>query len=149
MKKKYFPMFVDMSNKKILMVGGGNIAARRIETLLIFADDITVIAPDVCEKMSLLIEEGSIKWISRNWEESDTGGYDIILAATNNSLINSQVYDMAKEEDAPVNVADDKSKCDFFFPAIINKEELTIAIGTDGTNPKRTKDIKEKISEVL
>jgi len=149
MKKAYFPMFVDLSEKRILVIGGGRIAARRINTLLLFAENIKVVAPRICEELSELEQQGKIVWVKRGWKEADTVGMDMVLAASDNSAVNHRAVVFCNESGILVNSADDKKKCDFYFPAIVEKDDLIIGIGANGENPAKVKAARQQLEDLL
>ncbi len=109
--KPYFPMFVDLSDKKIVVVGGGNIATRRVKTLLSFTRNITVVAPQMTAELLELGKTGKIEALLRPVKRQDFEFAYMVIAATNDWKVNEQVYRVCKEEGVYVNVADDKEKC--------------------------------------
>ena len=140
MEKAYFPMFVDISEKEILVVGGGKIAARRIRTLLDFTVHITVITPALDEKLRQYADLEKFRWVQRKYRESDITGSDkpdIVLAATGD--VNAEIGRLCRSLGICVNVADKKEMCDFYFPSIVKTEEVVIGINSGGANPGATK----------
>ena len=131
--KRYFPMFIDLSDKKIVVVGGGNIATRRIRTLLQFTRNITAIAPKSTMELQELGKTGYVNLITRPVKRSD---FDM-------------AYRVCKEEGIYVNVADDKSKCDFYFPGIYMKDEVVIGITASGLDHSRAKKVRLAIQEAM
>lgn len=152
MEKAYFPMFVDISEKEILVVGGGKIAARRIRTLLDFTVHITVITPALDEKLRQYADLEKFRWVQRKYRESDITGSDkpdIVLAATGDTEVNAEIGRLCRSLGICVNVADKKEMCDFYFPSIVKTEEVVIGINSGGANPGATKRTREKIEEWL
>ena len=152
MEKAYFPMFVDISEKEILVVGGGKIAARRIRTLLDFTVHITVITPALDEKLRQYADLEKFRWVQRKYRESDITGSDkpdIVLAATGDTEVNAEIGRLCRSLGICVNVADKKEMCDFYFPSIVKTEEGVIGINSGGANPGATKRTREKIEEWL
>ena len=135
--KRYFPMFIDLSDKKIVVVGGGNIATRRIRTLLQFTRNITAIAPKSTMELQELVKR------------SDFDMAYMVIAATNDWKLNDEIYRVCKEEGIYVNVADDKSKCDFYFPGIYMKDEVVIGITASGLDHSRAKKVRLAIQEAM
>ena len=136
--KRYFPMFIDLSDKKIVVVGGGNIATRRVRTLLQFTRNITAIAP----KCTMELQELPVK-------RSDFDMAYMVIAATNDWKLNDEIYRVCKEEGIYVNVADDKSKCDFYFPGIYMKDEVVVGITASGLDHSRAKKVRIAIQEAM
>ena len=152
MEKAYFPMFVDISEKEILVVGGGKIAAGRIRTLLDFTVHITVITPALDEKLRQYADLEKFRWVQRKYRESDITGSDkpdIVLAATGDTEVNAEIGRLCRSLGICVNVADKKEMCDFYFPSIVKTEEVVIGINSGGANPGATKRTREKIEEWL
>jgi siroheme synthase-like protein len=148
-KKKYFPMFIDLSDKKVVVVGAGTIAKRRIRTLVEFTDHLVVIAPEVNQELKVLEEEGRITILRKHYEREDIYDASLVIAATSDNKTNQEIYTACKCLGIPVNVFTDKDKCDFYFPSIISDEELVIGISTSSRERKRTKEMTEQIRSLL
>ena len=146
---RYFPMFVDLYDKNIIVVGGGKIATRRIRTLLQFTRNILVIAPEMTPELIELCNAGFVKYKHRKVKRSDLTDAYIVVAATNDRKINDDIYHICKEEGIYVNVISDKEKCDFYFPGIVMQEELVIGITASGLDHRKAKHLCEKISDVV
>ena len=140
-EKKYFPMFVDLT-----VIGAGNIAKRRIETLLSFAGTIEVIAPDACERIKELAKEGRLVWKEKEYDREDLYDADLVLSATNNEKVNNDVYSACKCLGISVNTASNRMKCDFYFPSILQKEETVIGLNSAG-NPAKTKNVRKEMQK--
>lgn len=148
--KEYFPLFVTSKSKRVLVVGGGKIAQRRILTLLKFEFSVTVIATEIQEELFKIADVEKLELVKKAFDERDIDrGYDYILAATNNRQINSQIGKLAKEKDILVNVADCKEECDFFFPGVIIHEEAVIGVTCEGKSHSRAKDVAGKIRNLF
>ena len=145
----YFPLFVDIRDKKILIAGGGTIAQRRAETLVKFGACITVIAPVVSEGIKELASQGRLNIQQRPYETGDCQGAWMVLAATDDPQINEQVCREGKEAGALVNNASGRTQCDFYFPGIIKKGEAVIGINAGGRNHKRAKELRIRIEKSL
>ena len=149
MERPYFPMFVDLTGKNVLVAGGGKIALRRVKTLLSFGAIIHVTAPELCEELSELERQGKITAEHREYQPGDTAGYDLVLAATDSRKINRMIWEECRERGVTVNVADDKSLCDFYFPSVVMTEEAVIGINSGGEDPSRVKELRKKIQGFL
>ncbi len=137
----YFPMLYNLDNKKILLVGGGNIAAHKLEILLKFNADITI-----------LTSEANIDFdnvIIKDFEEADVENYDIVIGATNDEKVNASIYSACKKRKIPVNIVDDKDKSDFIFPAMTVKKNLIVAVSTMGASPTAASKIRDGIEKNL
>ena len=164
MERPYFPMFVDISGKKILVLGGGQIALRRIRTLLKFRADIRVIAPELCSGLKQLEEEGKIRVEHREYmegdipeEDSQTDPFrkgngqrtDIVFAATDCREVNYRIWKECRKAGILVNVADDRKLCDFYFPSVVMTEKVVIGINSGGSDPGTVKRTREQIEKIF
>ena len=138
-----FPMFFDLHGRKVVVVGGGNIAQRRIAVLLEFGAEVTIIAPEVSA-----VPEGAA-WTRRPYETGDLEGAFFAVAATNNRQVNHQVGVDAGLLRIPVSVADCLQECTFFFPAICRGENLVAGVVSDGTHHHETARAARAIRKTL
>lgn len=148
-KKLFFPLFIDLSEKKIVVIGGGNIAQRRVETLLPFTQNILVVAPEATDKIKNLDSDHQIQWIRNTYHESILDGADIVLAATNDPFCNEAVAKDCKAKKIPVNTAHNKDLCDFYFPGISIKDPIVAGVTANGLSHKGAKKARECISRAL
>lgn len=142
-----FPLFVDLKNKKCVIIGAGLVAYRKIEILLRYEARLCVVAPTVCAKVEQLHKEGLLTIEQRYYHSSDLSNAFLVIAATADSLTNTMVYEEAIRRNIPVNVVDEPQKCTFYFPSIIKRGELSIGISTHGKFPALSKRLRKRISE--
>lgn len=133
-----FPLFIDLRDKKITVIGAGKIAQRRIATLLKYGADITVIAPEHTKKIRELADEGKLSLKERNYQGGDLSGSVLAVSASDSRGVNHRVYEEAKELSIPVSIADEKDECSFYFPAVIQKENISIGLVSDGSDHSKT-----------
>lgn len=148
-QKLYFPMFVDLSDKKAVVVGAGTIAKRRIRTLIDFTDHLVVIAPEVNKELKDLEAEGKLTILRKNYEREDIYDAALVIAATNDKKVNQDIYSACKCLGILVNVCNDKNKCDFYFPGIISDEDLVVGISASGRDHKKSKAMTEQIQKLF
>ena len=148
-QKPYFPMFVDLSGKRIVVIGAGVIASRRIHTLLAFTDHLVVIAPKIASELLELESRGLLSICKKPYDREDIYDADIVIAATDDPQINNDIYSVCKCIGITVNVCNDKNKCDFYFPGIVRKENLVIGVSTSGTDYEATKHMTQKIRNFI
>lgn len=148
-KKPYFPMFIDLTEKKVVVAGAGTIAKRRIRSLLNFTNHLTVIAPEVNKELKSLEAEGLLTILKRKCEMEDFYSADLVIAATNGAQINNAIYDTCRKQGILVNVCSDKQKCDFYFPGIAMKDQVVVGITASGKDHKRAKALVEQIRSIL
>lgn len=151
----YFPFFVELEGRRGVIVGGGKVASRKVEKLLWFGADLTVIAPDIetcVKKQGELLQEdaaGSLHFRERAFLLEDLQEADFVVAATDDEALNGRIADYCKERRIPVNVVDDREKCTFFFPALVKDGPLTVGISTDGKSPFASAWVRREIAEML
>ena len=147
--KPYFPMFIDLSDKNIVVVGGGNIATRRVKTLLSFTRNIRVIAPKVTMEMMELGKAGYVELVKRPVKRSDFNMAYMVIAATNDRKLNDEIHRICRQEGIYVNVASDREQCDFYFPGIYMQDELVVGITASGLDHKKARRVREEIQKAL
>ncbi len=143
----YMPMMYNITNKKILIVGGGKIALQKVNVLLDFDCQITLIAPDIHEQIK--IQKDKIKVINRTYQTNDLNGADIVICATNDKAANYVIYQEAKAKNLLVNVVDYPDLCDFIFSCYIKKGDLTITINSSGSSPTVCQLMKQEILPLI
>lgn len=141
-----FPMFVDLSQKSVLIVGGGQIALHKAKALEPFGPRLFVVAPDVDTAFD---EMPSVTVRRKEYSEDDLKGMDMVVAATDDYCLNAQVAADAGKHQLPVNVVDEPDLCGFYFGSMITEGDLTVAVSTDGASPAAARELKKRIREVL
>ena len=147
--KPYFPMFIDLSDKNIVVAGGGKIATRRVRTLLKFTRNITVVAPKVTQELMDLGKAGTITLHNRSVKRSDFAAAYMVIAATNDWKLNDEIHRVCREEGIYVNVASDREACDFYFPGVYMRDEMVVGVTAGGLDHKKAKRIREEIQKAL
>ena len=142
----YFPMFVQLKNKKCLVIGGGRIALRKIEVLKDFEADVTVIAPEMIPQIRQI---DKIRRIFRTFMEEDFKEAELVVAATNDQKVNSEISKICMQRKIPVNAVDQKEDCSFIFPSYVKEGEVVAAFSSGGQSPMITQYLKEKIKPNL
>lgn len=146
----HFPLFINLRNRKIVVIGGGNVAARRVETLVNFGASVTLIAPEISEGIAELYRQGKINVIMREYKKGDLKNTFIVIIATNKREVNDMAAKDARELNILVNRADNREDCDFFFPAIFSDEDIVGGIISKyGRNHNTVKEKAAKIREFL
>ena len=148
-EKPYFPLFVDLSATRVLVVGAGKIAARRVQTLLDFAGSVTVVAPAVCEALEQLAAAGAVTLRRRAFEEADLDGAGMVLAATDDAALNAHVAALCRARGIPVNVGSDKALCDFYFPGVARRGSVVVGVTASGTDHAEAKRVTAAVRKVL
>lgn len=142
----YFPFFVDVENQNCLVVGGGVVALRKIEKLLPFNPNITVVSPKVHKE---ILSIKNINIIKRKFDFNDLKEKSFVITATDDKVLNKEIYNSCKENNIPVNTVDDKDNCSFIFPALAKNNGVTVAISTSGKSPLYAKYLRKKIESLI
>jgi precorrin-2 dehydrogenase/sirohydrochlorin ferrochelatase len=145
MDPNYFPVFLQLKNKLCVVVGGGDVASRKVASLLECAALVRVVSPAVSSHLEHFADNGRIELCHRAYEQADVLGAGLVIAATNNVNVNRQVAQDCEKYNIPVNVVDDPNRCDFIVPAVIRRGPLTLAISTGGTLPAMARKIRETL----
>lgn len=146
----YFPLFIDLADRKILVIGGGNVAERKVETLLRFNAHITLIAPSLNQEINKLAQDHQITVINREVQFEDLNkGYDLCFITTDNEKLNHDLASYARSLNILVNTADDPKYCDFYFPAIVKRGDLVVGVGSNGKAPAVSREVRKRVSELL
>jgi len=145
----YFPMFMDMSNLKVLVVGGGAIATEKLEKLVDFTKEITVIAETISPEADCLIKDHCLTCYARLYRAGDIAGFDIVIVATDTVALHRAIYEESRGSRILVNSVDNTDYCDFIFPSYVKKEDLTIAFSTGGTSPAFAKYIRRHFERII
>jgi precorrin-2 dehydrogenase/sirohydrochlorin ferrochelatase len=143
----YYPVFLEMKDRRCVVIGGGVVAERRVEGLVAVGANVTVISPAITERLRNMLTQGAIRHVAREYRTGDRAGYDLVFVATDNSEINAAVAAEAPSLRIWVNSADDPDHCDFILPAVIRRGELAVAVSTGGVSPAATRAIREELDE--
>ena len=150
----WFPLFINLENKKILVIGGGKVAAKKIEKILEYGADITVVTENVVEEKLLKLE--NVKIENNQKIENDKAkieklvkGYFLVIAATNNEELNENIANVCDSNGMLINNVSSKIKMNAMFGGIVKNSEFQIAISTSGKNCKRSRAMKSEIQKVL
>lgn len=133
----YFPMFFNVKGRKVLLIGAGNIALRRIETLLSFEADVTVVSPECKTEILQYQNMGRIHLLKQSYaSDLIASDYFMLIAATNSEQLNRKICEDGKKAGILVNNASDKKQCDFYFPAIVRQGDIVAGVCAGGKNHK-------------
>jgi siroheme synthase-like protein len=155
MKKKrdgvmaYYPVSLNVRGRKCVVVGGGEVAQRKVKILLEHGADVEVISPALCSELGQLAESGEIGVRNRAYETGDLDGSFLAIAATGAAVINRQVVAEARSKQILVNVVDDTEYSDFIVPSYLRRDGLTIAVSTSGQSPALARKIRTRLEEEI
>ncbi len=145
----YFPAFVKLDNKKILIVGGGKIAYEKLGHLLDFTPSISLIAKEFCDDIISVIEDNTLEYDQRAYRTGDIKGFDIIIIAVDNLSLQAEIYGESRQYRSLCNAVDSVDYCDFIFPSYIKKGDLTLAISTSGASPALAKQLRIYLQKII
>ena len=148
-KSGFFPIFINLNKFPCLIVGGGKVAYRKVQSLLDFKANITVISPKFCKPLIELAKANKIKIINKSYSKENIKNFKIVVCATNNENINKTVYSDCVKEDILINVVDKPLLCDFIMPANVKRGDLTISVSSQGKAPFYVKVIKKKLEAII
>ena len=147
----FYPAYVNLQDRKCLVVGGGAVAERKVVAMLLSGGDVTLISPDATKLLTFLAHIGTIRWHKRQLESGDTDGYFLVCAATDFTDINSAVFTEAykKNKIRLVNVVDVIPQCTFAAASVVTDGDLMLSISTSGKSPATSRRIREHFEEML
>lgn len=145
----YLPVMLDVSGQKIVVIGGGTVAERKVQSLLEAGAAVTVISPALTAVLSGLAGEGRIQWAARGYKYGDVSGAFLVYAASGDPTVNESAAAEAKALGLPVNVASHADAGNFITPGVLRRGRLTVAVSTSGAGPSAAAEITAQLAEVL
>lgn len=137
---------VGLEGRRIIVIGGGAVAARKVQTLLEAGANITVISPEFCQDLyALQVDSGRIEMVARHYQPGDLEGAFLVIAATDDPPVNEAVWEESQRHNCLVNIVDDPAHCNFIVPAVVERGDLKIAITTGGASPALARRLREQL----
>lgn len=146
---RYFPLFADLRSQRVLVVGGGTIAERKVRLLLEAGACVELVAPGLTEWLERSRGEDTVSWLAREFDPSQLTGVAIVVAATSDPAVNARVAAAARGRQVLVNVVDDAELSSFIVPAIVDRSPLVIAISSGGAAPVLARHVRERLESLL
>jgi precorrin-2 dehydrogenase / sirohydrochlorin ferrochelatase len=143
----YYPIFLNLQGKRCLVVGGGEIASRKVQGLLEAGAVVVVVSPALTEPLLALAQQGAIQYAARSFQDNDVAGCALVIGATNQPAVNDAVGQAARQRGIWVNIVDTPVACDFIAPAIVRRGALQIAISTGGNSPTLAQRIRAQLEQ--
>lgn len=143
------PIFFNIKNRHCVVIGGGDVATRKVTMLLKADAAITLISPEICHELNTLVDEKKIKYVRASFEKSQLKDACLVIAATDDAQVNEAVSLAAKEKNIPVNVVDAPDLCTFTMGSIIERSPIVIAVSSEGNAPVLARYIRTKIETML
>jgi precorrin-2 dehydrogenase/sirohydrochlorin ferrochelatase len=142
-----FPMFVKLSGRKCVVVGAGQIAEGKAAGLLRAGAKVVVVAPEASERIQAQARAGKLSWLARTFAASDLEGAFLTIAATDSAETNRRIFQCCTECGVLCNVVDDPEYCDFFYPAVVRRGALQIAISTEAHSPALARRLRRELEQ--
>lgn len=151
MKKNYpyYPIYLDIEERDVLIIGGGNVCARKAETMLKYGARVTVVSPEFTDEIEEWAKAGTVTIRRKTYEESDLEGASIVIASTDDQCINGRIARDCRRRKIPVNVVDVTHLCEFIVPAIVERGSIQIAVSTGGKSPALARTLKEDLQRAI
>ena len=145
----HYPVLLDLSSARVLVVGGGAVAARKVDSLVECGGRPAIVAPVLLPRLVATVEKHGLPWHARGYEPGDVRGYQLAVAATDRPEVNSAVAREAHQVGAWVNVVDDPDASTFHVPATVRAGEVTVALSTGGASPLLARRLRERMEGVV
>jgi len=139
----FMPLYIDIKKQKILLVGGGNVATAKLEKLLFYTQNITLITPTLTKKSEGFVQNYNLNLYKSAYQKGDILPFTVVIVATEKLWLHRTIYEESRGKNILVNSVDRGEYCDFIFPSIVHKGDLTVAFSTNGISPAFTKTIAD------
>ena len=147
---KLYPVNLKIKGQRCLLVGGGKIGHEKIQNLLASEAIVDVVSPQLIPEMELLCSQNKFRWISREFIPADVSDlYVLIIACTNNPLVNQEIYDLSVHSGKLINCVDEPERCNFYVPSIVQCGDLQISISTSGKAPLLSKSLRQHFENIF
>src|ERR1700719_195099 len=143
----YIPIFIDVTGRECVVVGGGEVAARKVESILEAGAHVTVVSPRLSPAMAAIVDKGLATHLARNYERGDIRGCVLVYAATDDPKLHRELVAEARALGIPINVVDVPELCTFISPAVVNRGDLQIAISTGGASPAFAARLRRELED--
>jgi len=148
-KFPYYPIFLDIEGHDVLIVGGGEVCARKAETMLRYGARVTVVAPDISPEIEQWASSGRLAVRRKSYDRADLDGASIVIASTDDPCVNGRVARDCRRRKIPVNVVDVTHLCEFIVPAIVESGSIQLAVSTGGKSPALARTLKEDLRKFV
>jgi len=145
----YYPLLLSLEGRSCMVVGGGKVAEGKVEGLLAAGGDVTVIGPNLSERLLAWFEKGRIGWRPRSYQKGDLDGCLLVVAATEDRHVNEKVWQEAQEHSILLNAVDDPSHCNFILPAVHRQGDLVVAVSSSGLAPAFSVWLRDRIARSI
>jgi len=144
---KYYPLFLNIADRRCVVVGGGDVAERKVERLLDFGAKVIVVGKELTPALESMKKEAKINHIDADYDKAVIDGAFLVIGATDRDEVNARISQDGREMGILVNIVDDPNKCDFVLPSVLKRGDLLIAISTGGKSPALAKKLREDMEQ--
>ncbi|HVT43117.1 MAG TPA: bifunctional precorrin-2 dehydrogenase/sirohydrochlorin ferrochelatase [Thermoanaerobaculia bacterium] len=148
-KYPYYPIYIDLENRDVLIVGGGNVCARKAETMLRYGAKVTIVSREVNDEIGEWEKDGKVTVHLKAYDASDLTGRSIVIASTDDPCVNARVARDCRRSRIPVNVVDVTHLCEFIVPSIVEQGSIQVAISTGGKSPAIARTLRERLQQTI
>lgn len=145
---QYYPIFMDLKDLPVLVVGGGSVALRKVQTLLHHGALVHIVSPRLVPELRELIDDQTCFWLEKDYSSEDIQESMLVFSCTEIEEVNAQVAGDAKAQHRPVNVVDDPEKCSFIVPSIMERGDFKIAVSTGGSSPIVARQVRAELQDL-
>ncbi|HEX8619975.1 MAG TPA: bifunctional precorrin-2 dehydrogenase/sirohydrochlorin ferrochelatase [Thermoanaerobaculia bacterium] len=148
-KYPYYPIYIDIENREVVIIGGGNVCARKAETMMKYGARVTVVSPEFTDEIEGWAKEGCLALKRKYYDHSDIATANMVIASTDDTTVNEQIAHDCRARRIPVNVVDVTPLCEFIIPAIVESGSIQIAVSTGGKSPAIARTLKEDLQRAI
>jgi len=145
----YFPLFLKVTDRPCLVIGGGKVAARKIQQLRRAGARVTVVSPRSCDEVLAYVNAGEVTYVHRDFQDEDLNGMVLVIAATSNKVVNRHIAELAERQRTPVNVVDCPELCSFIVPSIVDRSPVQVAVSTGGSSPVLARLLRARLESFI
>ena len=141
----HFPIFLEMTRRRCLVIGSGAVAERKVASLLEAGAEVAVISPEASDNILRWSKDKSVEYIARRYQPGDLTEFELAFVATDDRAVSAQVFKEGRNLGVWVNAADDSARCDFILPSVLRRGDLTVAVSSGGRSPALARTIREEL----
>ena len=145
----FLPIFLNVRAQPCLVIGGGEVAARKVELLLKAQANVTLVSPELCKTLAALHRSGKFTHVAETFRAEQIGGQRVVIAATDDEIVNRAVAEAASARNIPVNVVDRPELCTFIMPAIIDRSPVVVAVSSGGASPVLARLLRARLESLV
>jgi precorrin-2 dehydrogenase/sirohydrochlorin ferrochelatase len=146
---KYYPIMLDIRSRRAIVIGGDRIAAEKAAALVVSGAQVTILSPDLGPEVIALHEQHGVDLRQKAYEPGDLAGAFVVVAATNDQGLIDAIWTETQEHGQLVNIVDVPARCSFIIPSILRRDQLTIAVSTEGASPSLAKRIRQRLEQLF